>query len=405
VGAFGTPRMESSKTKRIGLLTFFWEDNPGQFFQALATIQMLSEVWPDAEIELPDVRHWDQPARWWSWRDILLRPWRNRLRRTKRRKYDRARAENLPIRGPKMITDDPKTAATEIRKRGYDLVVVGSDATLYPVGKGRVHGNQPSMYWCVEMGAAKRATLSACSHNLRYECLDEVQQKILSEAVKGFSFLSVRDPLTAQLLKALGPKKGVPVQVVCDPTFSYEVDVGPAEAFWAKYGFRKQRPICGLHLPWRTPFLKSLVEYLRRDFDLVDFAMNQPGAKSLLGMGPFEWSGIFSKLDMHITTGFHDSIFCLKQGVPVFTIEGGPWRIDTKTMTSKSYYVHEEFGTLETNYFNPCLEGVTAERVYAHIKEIWQQFDGERARKKVQELGNRYRRSVLEMREVVEQVG
>lgn len=393
--------MKSFKAKRIGLLTFFWEDNPGQFFQALATVQMLREVWPGAEVDIPDVRHWELPARWWSWRDILLRPWRNRLRRMKREKYDLARAQHLPIRGPKMITDDPTAAAIEIRRRGYDLVVVGSDATLYPVGEGRVRANLPSMYWCAGMGAVKRAMLAACSHNLRYESLDEAQRRIMSKAVKGFSFLSVRDPLTAELLVALGPQSRVPVQVVCDPTFSYEVDIGPAEAFWASRALGWRRPVCGLNLPWRTPFFEALVEYLRRDFDLVDFATNQPGSKSLLGMGPFEWSGIFSKLDLHVTTGFHDSVFCLKQGMPVFTVEGGPWRVDTKTMTSKSYYVHEEFGTLETNYFNPCVEGVTAEGVYAQIKETWGRFDGDRARGKARELGERYRQSVLAMREMM----
>ncbi|MCX5676251.1 MAG: hypothetical protein NTX87_14695, partial [Planctomycetota bacterium] len=62
---------------RIGLLTYFWEDNPGQFFQALATVEVLRKVFPEAQVEIPDVRHWAQPWRVISLRDTLTRPWRN----------------------------------------------------------------------------------------------------------------------------------------------------------------------------------------------------------------------------------------------------------------------------------------------------------------------------------------
>ena len=37
---------------RIGILTYFWEDNPGQYFQALATQQILEQAFRGHRVEL-----------------------------------------------------------------------------------------------------------------------------------------------------------------------------------------------------------------------------------------------------------------------------------------------------------------------------------------------------------------
>lgn len=386
---------------RIGLLTYFWEDNPGQFFQAFATVLALRKVFPEAQVEIPDVRHWAQPWRVISLRDTLTRPWRNIAQHRRGVLYNEARRRDLPICGPTVVTHDPAEAVDEIGKRNYDLLVVGSDTTLFLLGSERVRENLPPLYWLAGLRDVPRVMMAACSHNVRYETLTAIQREVMSRALKAFSFCAVRDPLTLKLLETLGPAEGVPLRVVPDPTFAYEIDSSSARALWARKKFRKARPVCGFHIPWTTPFAARLVERLRRQFDLVQLGGNFPGCRCLQGLGPFEWSGIFSLFDLYVTTGFHASVFCLKQGVPVFTVEGNPARFDPHSGKSKAYFLHEEFGTLDRHYFNPYGPGVTAEGVFEKILANWQSFDSPAAVEHARQLGQRYLDTARDMRRTV----
>jgi hypothetical protein len=387
---------------RIGLLTLFSEDNPGQFFQALATLNALRGLFGDATIEIPDIQHWEQASDPRSRRDMLLRPWRNAGRVARRAKYDRARAANFPVTGPKLVTADPFEGARAAGERGYDLLVVGSDATLYLWGPNRLTDNLPPLHWLPGLeGGPPRVMLSSCSHTVRYSDLTTRQKEIMSDAVKRFCFIAVRDPLTMELIEALGPAEGTPLHVSPDPTFSYEVDPAPARTFAADRRIRGGRPVCGLRIPWRTPLTDELAARLRKSFDVVDLSGNHRGCKPLPSLGPFEWSGIFSRFDLHVTTSFHETIFCLKQGVPVYSIEGHPSRFDPQTGKSKMYYVHEMFGTLERHYFNPYAADLAAEGVARRVLDTWKGFDGEAASRTALELGRKYTDIAAEMARTV----
>jgi len=397
-GAGGAGQGEASM--RIGLLTYFWEDNPGQYFQCLASVNALRQIFPEAGIEIPDVRHWTQPARATSRRDMLLRPWRNAARRRRRRKYDKAR-ERFPVAGPTLVSTDPAETIREIESRKYDLLVVGSDAVLFLVGARRVRDNLPPLYWLVDLPNVPRAMLGPSAHTLRYEKLNAAQREAMSRGVKGFSFLAVRDPLTRNLLETLGPPEGVPVRVVPDPTLSYTIDPSPAQAYWADKRIPRDKPICGIDLPWESSFKQRLVQLLRRDFHLVELGGHYRECHPLLDLGPFEWSGIFSHFDLHVTTGFHDSIFCLKQGTPVFAVEGSLARYDPKSGNSKIRFLYEDFGILEGHYCNPDRDALTPEEFCRRIAEGWQRFDRQAARDHASELGRRYLNTGMEMRRTI----
>ena len=386
---------------RIGLLTYFWEDNPGEFFQALATLQALRRVFPEAEVEMPDVRHWDQTGSGLSRRYWLTCPWRNLSLRQRRRRYTEARNCDLSITGPKVVTHDPVVAVREIETRAYDLLVVGSDTTLYLWGDERVQEDLPPLYWLADLPKTPRVMLSSCSHNSRYEKLNPTQREIMTRALKAFSFLAVRDPLTARLLESLGPPNGVPVRISPDPTFSYTVDPAPAQAAMARRRLGRKKPVCGLTVPYFTPFTKELARLLRGYFEITDLTGHYKGCTPVLEIGPYEWSGIFSQFDLHVTTSFHESIFCLKQGTPVFTVEAVPFRFDTQSGKSKAYFLHEEFGLLDRHYFNPHVNQQTPEEVCRRILERWESFDSQAAVKHAQELGQRYMDIVMQMRRTV----
>ncbi len=386
---------------RIGLITLYSEDNPGQFFQCLASLNMLRSLFPQAEVEIPDIQHWEQNPDPRSRRDALFMPWRNAWRVQRRKKYDRARRDNFPIRGPKLVTPDPAEAARAIAERRYDLLVVGSDAVLYLWGENVVKDNLPALHWLADVSDTPRVMMSSCSHTVRFDQLNDSQREIMSKAVKAFSFMGVRDPLTKELIAALGPAEGTPLCVSPDPTFSYEVDPAAGKAMMDRKGYRKNRPLCGLRLPWKSAFHESLVRLLRKDFDVVGLSANYRGVKPWMEAGPFEWSGFFPQVDLHVTTSFHETIFCLKQGVPVYTIEGNPSRFDPQTMKSKVYYVHEEVGTLADHYYNPFAGDLTPESVHTKILQTWQAFDGDAARTGASRMGDQYLEVAARMRETV----
>ena len=383
---------------RIGLITLYSDDNPGEFFQALASAQALRAAFPEAQIELPDIQHWHHKITGASRRDAILNPARNRVRIARHTAYEQARAMLLPIVGPPVVTPDPSEACREIARRHYDLLVVGSDATLYLWGTQKVKDNLPPLHYLADVPDVPRACLSSCSHTVRFDQLSDVQRQIMTRAIKKFRFLAVRDELTKELMETLGPAEGVSVRVSPDPTLSYEIDLEPGKAACEAAGIRKRKPVCGLNLPAKSPLAAELVGLLRRQFDVVQISTNHRGCKDLL-LGPMEWCGAFSNFDLHVTTGFHDTIFCLKQGTPVFTLEGDPSRFDSKTGRSKCYSVHEMVGTLDHCHINPFLMKCSAEDVYQQICENWQNFDRDRAIRRTRELGQQYLNTVADMRQ------
>ncbi len=384
---------------RIGLLTYFWEDVPGQFFQALATVRALVSAFPEARVEMPDIRLW-HPRLAVSRRDMLLRPWRNLARLRQRAAYNKARRECLPIRGPRMTSADPAEAGAEIVRRGYDLLVVGSDVVLFPWGGERLREGLTPVYWLADVPEVPRVMLASSSHTARYENLTREQRDTMARGLASFSFLAVRDPLTLNLLQALGTAK-VPVRLVPDPTFAYEIDPLPAEELWARLRHRPGRPVCGLRLSPRDPFVRRLVQLLLRDFDVMLLGAAHPGCTGLLNLSPWEWSGIFRHFDLHVTMSMHETLFCLKQGVPVYTVERDPNRFDRHSGKSKCYFLHEEFGLLDRHYFNPYRGEITPADVHSRIMDTWQSFDRQHAIGHAAALGKRYMKTTQEMRRAV----
>ena len=378
---------------RIGLLTYYWEDNPGQFFQGLSTVNALRRACPADQVEIPDIRPWDQRKRCISLRDMCYRPWRNLHRKRKRRRYGRAR-QDVPIVGPKVVVAHPAKATQELASRKYDLLVVGSDTTLHLWGDGRYTDNLPPMYWLGDLPDTPRVTLASCSHTDRYEDLSPTQARIMSAAVKKFSFLGVRDELTAELLSKLGPAEGVEPRVIPDPTFSYEVDPEPARLLLNRRRLGRKRPLCGLHLAWPSPVKRQLAALLSQHYEVLDLGGQYSGCTALVSSGPYEWSGLFSHLALHVTTSYHETIFALKQGTPVFTVEGAEHRFDPVSKSSKIVSLWRKLGRLDSNYLNPHLDDVTGDEAFARVEAMVKSYDPAQAARQASEFGAQFAQAV-----------
>ena len=105
--------------------------------------------------------------------------------------------------------------------------------------------------------------------------------------------------------------------------------------------------------------------------------------------------------DLCVTASFHETVFCLKLGTPVFSIEGAPYRFDSHSGKSKIYFLLEEFGLVDQNFFNPYRSMATAEEICDRIVGMWHSFDRQAAVDHAKTLRQRYLDAAADMREVV----
>jgi polysaccharide pyruvyl transferase WcaK-like protein len=69
----------------------------------------------------------------------------------------------------------------------------------------------------------------------------------------------------------------------------------------------------------------------------------------MLMMSPFEWAAVFSRLSLVITERFHDTIFSLRHGVPVLTLDWDPARYRADGQ-SKTWCLLQQYGIEKTSH-------------------------------------------------------
>lgn len=337
---------------KIGLLTYYWTDNPGQFFQALATQQALQRKFPSAHVEIVNFRHWNTPwrpsMRWKKFVPSIL----------KHQAYEKAR-RRFNLSPGLLVSKDRREVLEYVARQGYDALVVGSDVVLKLLPK--VTGEQLPAYWLGRELTMKKFMLASSADTTRAEDLTEAQRKAMRECLDGFSLLAVRDRMTWNLLTDLGVDENDPrLMRVSDPTFTYPVSSLQTHR---PHALNKDdgKPVCGIHLP-RNKFTEELVSLLKVRYRIVAIGgMPWPGLP-WWGGGPDEWVNLFSHLDLVITVSFHESIFAVKHAVPVLAVDAEEYRIDLKSGLSKTFCLMQEIG-LEERHISPH-NGMSAKSAY-----------------------------------------
>lgn len=380
---------------KIGILTYFWVDNPGQFLQAYSTQQALAQAAPAASVEIVDVRHRPpEPVRWGR----LLRPRRFRTQWRRRRAYRQAQ-EHLCLSGQSLLTGDYAQANAFVDSLGYDLLTVGSDVVLSVSKASRDAARGPGVYWLAPSVRARRAMLAASAGQTRWDALTDAQRQTLLASAQKFDFFGVRDDATGHLLAEMGFAQDPRLRLVPDPTFAYRISeshVEEARARLAALHLRPGGPIVGLHLP-DTELTRAVLAGLRAARPDLQFVCTSsgrlPGCAAVNDLSPWQWSGMFAHLTAMLTVSFHDSVFSLKSGTPVVAIDVSESRIDVQANRSKTRHLMSMFGLETTHHVNPFAVADTP-AMCRTILQGWENFDAAAVRARAEQLGEEYRQAV-----------
>jgi hypothetical protein len=287
-----------------------------------------------------------------------------------------------------LVTCDGKRAWEFIKRQQYNLIVVGSDTILefQPF-----HFKQDSIppYWLPPETGCKKVMCAASVRALTIEQLSPNQRKACIESINSFDLIGVRDDATYTLVKNLRLKDESKLQMIPDPTFSYNIDYTFVERLMHKRNLDLSKPTVALHLPRILKPRAELVDYYKlKGFQVISIGVAKYADSCLTDISPFEWAGIFRGLRLVITYRFHDTLFSLKNLTPVIALAWEKKYI-TDRGHSKYYSLLKQFDLHNTNLVDTVgLED--ASRIIECADKAMCNFDSRSVKYKLEQLKNQY---------------
>jgi hypothetical protein len=382
--------------KKIGILTYFKEySNLGTNMQAYCTFKAIQKEYPDAQVELINYLGWTRPMRPY-FSNISL----NSLKKDNIRfkKYYDFFKKELTFSKNKLITSDLKKSIEFIKKQNYNAIYVGSDTVLE---LRKAQKDNLTTYWLDNSINCKKFLIAASSFNLINEALSTNQKYQIQKSIDCFSLLGVRDDATFRLLSNFIPSGDKRLQIIPDPTFTYEIDYSYVEQYIKRKRLHFSKPIVCFHLTRDTIWAKSLANYFKKEGYVV--ASLRPAYYAdiiFTDLSPFEQMGIYKYFDLVITHRFHDSIFCFKNFTPVIVF---PKKLEDVTLYGESKYLSlfKSFHLEKTNYIDNK-DKITVQYLFDMSKEAINNFAKKRDFIKVtlQENKEKYESFVRESKKI-----
>jgi hypothetical protein len=331
--------------KKIGVLTYIKEySNLGTNMQSYCTLKAIQKAYPDARVEIINYSAW-KPSRKPYLSNISLHSLKNDFIRMN--KYNRFFDEQLTFSKTQLVSSNIFESIEFVRKQNYDAIYVGSDTVLELRGANK---DELTVYWLDKTIDCKKYLLAASSLNVVYDALSEKQKSKIQETIDGFSLLGVRDDATYRLLSFFTSKADKRLQIIPDPTFTYEIDYGYIEQYIKKRKLIFKKPLVCLHLTRDTKWGSDLSRYFKQEGFII--ASLRPAYYAdiiFTDLSPFEQIGIYKYFSLVITHRFHDAIFCLKNYTPVIVYPENVTDI-TSYGENKNLTLLKSFHVDKTNY-------------------------------------------------------
>lgn len=392
--------MERTMYRRIGIVTLLRHRNPGTYFQALGTYQALQGAFPESRVEFADLT--THPRRLFGRQDVLRCI--SSLRHGRYLWHYWKVWHDLPRSQRSLATQDRGRARAFIEAQEYDLVVLGSDVVLKIAGAD-LAGSEPPVYWLPPLTDARKVMFGSSCDTTRSGSIPSAQLPLVTASALTFDRCYVRDDVTAQLLGELGVEQGR-LRVIPDPAFSIHLSERLTEqarvVLEGRVGPRR-RPRLGLNLggnvtPWKVALVQQLKSAGFEVLSLRDF----PGTRFLGTLAPWEWVGVFPCFDVILTYSFHETLFCLRYGVPVVNIAATERIVEPSTGWSKGKYLLSQFGLASTHHLGlPGSESVAWGDVGQYVKRAVETFSRQDAIGRSQSLGRAYEDAVRSLKEVL----
>lgn len=354
--------------KKILIITYSREVNPGTFLQAYGVQYVFHQLYPDAQIDL--IKH----KRMYSiaaekknstGKESKLTFIKAKVRAIPRRlKYELAYRTKFHLTEQEFDFFDYDDVEFKAFAEGYDLIIVGSDTILINLEKNGHYG----LMWLRGIDTQK-ILFAASAAPANFE-LNEQQKKDLYVSFSTFKLLGVRDEVTEHLLRddiGMGDK----VYTQYDPTYLIpETEFSLPFLIRRKLeNIRKRQKIALVNFSVTgCPFKKEMTEFLKsQGYYTISTLYNKWADCNLMSLSPFGWATMFRYVDLTVTERFHDSVFTLRNGKPVVAIDWNSGRFSkdgfSKTQNLLALYALDCNHFIATNLseVKPAME---------HIKNI-----------------------------------
>lgn len=353
--------------KKIAILTYIKEyANHGTNMQSYSTLKAIQKAFPDDHVELIDYSGW-KPAMRPYLSNVSLKSLVNDFIRIK--KYKKFFKEELVFSKTKLISANLSESLRFIKKQNYDAIYIGADTLLE---LKRAAKNELTAYWLDNTVKSKKFLIAASSHNVVFETLSGDQKKKIQETVDDFSLLGVRDEPTLRLISKFIEPSDARLQLIPDPTFTYNIEYNSIDAYLKKRNLKFSKPVVCLHLTRKTSWANELAERFKKaGFQVASFRPAYFADILFTDLSAHEQAGIYKYFDLVITHRFHDSIFAIKNLTPVIffpehTTDVTPHK-ESKTLTmfksfnlDKTNYIEDKASLTAGNLFNMYPEAIKA---------------------------------------------
>lgn len=381
-----------NKFSSIGLLTYFRLDNAGQYMQALATLRNLDVLFPGSKVEIVNAIH-EKGKRW----RVSRKPSKFLSSILKHFKYERERNQNFKGR---LSTDTPiprnrEAVFNHLKERNYDLLVVGSDTCLKV---DHHYKHDLPIYWLDSRLTCRKIMLSSSAEFNTIGDFTEQQISDGQKVLEKFDFLGVRDQMTSDLLRTVSPASSDKVRLMPDPTIGATFN-SKGVPFLQKLKTMSKKKLCGINLQ-KDPFTMAIVQHLSLQYHVVSINGFRSEHCDLFVPGPRDWLNMYKDLDLMVTSSFHEAVFSLKNGIPVFAIDSPQNRINPVTGLSKTSCLFESIG-MTGCYINP-FKGADPAHVARVIHEYEQSYCMDSIKATISEMEVDYHNALQEAKAILE---
>ena len=301
---------------RIGILTYHRAINYGAVMQAYSLQKRIQEDFPEDIVDIIDYNHIKREFFVCKCPIVFLYR-RSVAEAIKKFVQTKEFRRCMPIlKRSKTFLGCSNEKIEAYMSNHYDLIVVGSDAVFNWNDIGL-----PNPYFLRNVRGAKKMSYAASAHLQKYHSVDENQQKYLEESLRDFSYIGVRDDNTARFVASV-----LNCDVAyhnCDPSIFLDFDFDEMRMKQKmkklKFDFNKKTVFVML---MHSEYGEYVKRYFGAEYQIVALMDgNKYSDLYLHNLNPFEWAKVFQYGCCLVTDYFHGTIFGLKNGLPVLSID------------------------------------------------------------------------------------
>lgn len=359
----------TTKSSQIRILSYHHIPNNGAFLFAYSLLELLQKEFSSSVVKTIDYRSrrlaaYEFLKRFKLFRDVPL------FYAKRARIWEQEVEKHLCL-----DKDFPHFSGDRALQRvfadQYSALVVGMD--VWCILEGTERPAYPNIYWLPEKSNLCKIAYGVSAYNSKPQLICQASRQ-LSGNLDEFDVIGTRDRFTFDLVQKYRRRQDGLVDLIPDPTFTYEFrNAGAAEKL-ESMGVDLSRPILGLLLHGDDRLSDEIqAHYKAKGYQILAMGMYNKVADFNLGhlLTPFEWAETFRLLNFCISDRFHGTIFCLKNNTPFICLEKERF---LPREQSKIFDLLRSFD-LEVCYQNPADEDFETGRFLAladELEDAWQ---------------------------------